>query len=122
MSKYDIGGRLGFVGDIGFTHYEVEYVIRNRQKFTNTEGSADKWAAQLRQLVALHVPVQLRHAAGADGLYPAPGIPFPLLFETAHGFVGDTGFTHFEAGFVAWNGKNFNDAEGSADKWARSPF
>lgn len=36
------------------------------------------------------------------------------------GFVGDTGFTHFEAGFVAWNGKNFNDAEGSADKWART--
>ena len=28
MSKYDIGGRLGFVGDIGFTHYEVEYVIQ----------------------------------------------------------------------------------------------
>lgn len=36
------------------------------------------------------------------------------------GFVGDTGFTHFEAEFVARSGKSFNDAEGDADKWART--
>ena len=36
------------------------------------------------------------------------------------GFVGDTGFTHFEAEFVVKSGKSFNDAEGDADKWART--
>jgi len=36
------------------------------------------------------------------------------------GFVGDEGFTHFEAEYVATNGGSFNDKEGSADKWART--
>lgn len=44
LSKYDIGGLLGFAGDIGFTHYEAEYVARLGKKFNNVEGDADKWA------------------------------------------------------------------------------
>jgi len=44
MSKYDIGSRLGFVGDIGFTHLEPEFVVRSGKDFNNVEGTADKWA------------------------------------------------------------------------------
>lgn len=44
LSKYDIGGRLGFAGDVGFTHYEPEFVVRMGKSFINTEGDADKWA------------------------------------------------------------------------------
>ena len=44
LSKYDIGGQLGFVGDIGFTHFEAEYVAMMGKNFNYTEGDADKWA------------------------------------------------------------------------------
>jgi len=44
MSKYDVGSQLGFVGDIGFTHFEAEYVVRNGKSFNDAEGDADKWA------------------------------------------------------------------------------
>jgi hypothetical protein len=44
MSKYDIGRKLGFVGDIGFTHFEAEFVALSEKSFNNAEGSADKWA------------------------------------------------------------------------------
>lgn len=36
------------------------------------------------------------------------------------GFVGDEGFTHLDAEYVASTGGKFNDKEGSADKWART--
>lgn len=44
MSKYDVGSQLGFVGDIGFTHFEAEFVARNGKSFNDAEGDADKWA------------------------------------------------------------------------------
>lgn len=44
MSKYDVGSQLGFVGDIGFTHFEAEFVVRSGKSFNNAEGDADKWA------------------------------------------------------------------------------
>lgn len=44
LSKYDIGGKLGFVGEYGFTHLEPEYVSRSNKKFNDAEGDADKWA------------------------------------------------------------------------------
>ncbi|WP_273484593.1 restriction endonuclease FokI C-terminal domain-containing protein [Desulforamulus ruminis] len=44
MSKYDIGAKLGFVGDSGFTHLDPEWIVANDFKFTNKEGDADKWA------------------------------------------------------------------------------
>lgn len=44
LSKYDIGGQLGFVGDVGFTHLEAEFVVKNGKKFNDAEGDADKWA------------------------------------------------------------------------------
>lgn len=44
MSKYDVGGQLGFVGDIGFTHFEAEFVVLNGKSFNDAEGDADKWA------------------------------------------------------------------------------
>lgn len=44
MTKYDVGSKLGFVGDIGFTHFEAEYVVRSGKSFNDAEGDADKWA------------------------------------------------------------------------------
>ena len=44
LSKYDIGSSLGFAGDIGFTHYEAEYVVRSGKSFNDCEGDSDKWA------------------------------------------------------------------------------
>ena len=44
MSKYDVGSQLGFVGDIGFTHFEAEFVVRSGKSFNDAEGDADKWA------------------------------------------------------------------------------
>lgn len=44
MSKYDVGSQLGFVGDIGFSHFEAEFVALNGKSFNNVEGDADKWA------------------------------------------------------------------------------
>lgn len=44
MSKYDVGSRLGFVGDVGFTHFEAEFVARNGKSFNDAEGDADRWA------------------------------------------------------------------------------
>ena len=44
MSKYDVGGQLGFVGDVGFTHFEAEFVVYSKKSFNNAEGDADKWA------------------------------------------------------------------------------
>lgn len=44
LHKYDVGGRLGFVGDIGFTHFEPEYVVLMGRSFNDMEGDADKWA------------------------------------------------------------------------------
>lgn len=44
LSKYVLGGGLGFVGDIGFTHYEAEDVAASGRGFDNMEGDADKWA------------------------------------------------------------------------------
>ena len=44
LSKYDVGGQLGFIGDVGFTHYEASFVIQNNKKFNDMEGDADKWA------------------------------------------------------------------------------
>jgi arginine repressor len=44
LSKYDVGSQLGFVGDVGFTHFEAEYVIQNGRRFNDAEGDADKWA------------------------------------------------------------------------------
>lgn len=43
LSKYDIGGKLGFVGDVGFTHLEPEFVARSGKQFNDAEGDADKW-------------------------------------------------------------------------------
>lgn len=44
LSKYDVGGQLGFAGDIGFTHFEPEFVVKSNKKFNDAEGDADKWA------------------------------------------------------------------------------
>ena len=44
MSKYDVGSKLGFVGDVGFTHFEAEFVARSGKSFNDAEGDADKWA------------------------------------------------------------------------------
>lgn len=44
LSKYDVGSQLGFVGDIGFTHFEAEYVALMDKSFNDKEGDADKWA------------------------------------------------------------------------------
>lgn len=44
LSKYDVGSQLGFVGDIGFTHFEAEYVASMGKSFNDKEGDADKWA------------------------------------------------------------------------------
>lgn len=44
LSKYDVGSQLGFVGDIGFTHFEAEYVATSGKEFKDKEGDADKWA------------------------------------------------------------------------------
>jgi len=44
MSKYDVGGQLGFVGDTGFTHFEAEFVAISGKSFNDAEGDADKWA------------------------------------------------------------------------------
>lgn len=44
LSKYDVGSQLGFVGDVGFTHFEAEFVARSGKKFNDAEGDADKWA------------------------------------------------------------------------------
>lgn len=44
LSKYDVGERLGFAGDIGFTHINPEWVASNGYSFNNKEGDADKWA------------------------------------------------------------------------------
>ena len=44
LSKYDVGSKLGFAGDVGFTHYEPEFVVRNGKSFNDAEGDADKWA------------------------------------------------------------------------------
>jgi len=44
LSKYDVGRQLGFVGDVGFTHYEAEFVVQSGRKFNDAEGEADKWA------------------------------------------------------------------------------
>lgn len=44
MSKYDVGSKLGFVGDIGFSHFEAEFVARSGKNFNDAEGDADKWA------------------------------------------------------------------------------
>lgn len=44
LSKYDVGGQLGFAGDIGFTHFEPEFVVRSNKSFNDAEGDADKWA------------------------------------------------------------------------------
>lgn len=43
LSKYDVGAELGFVGDVGFTHYDPYWIVNNGQSFTNKEGDADKW-------------------------------------------------------------------------------
>jgi hypothetical protein len=44
LSKYDIGEKLGIVGDEGFTHLNPSWVVSNGFKFNNKEGDADKWA------------------------------------------------------------------------------
>lgn len=44
LSKYDVGSQLGFVGDIGFTHFEAEFVALSGKSFNDAEGDADKWA------------------------------------------------------------------------------
>lgn len=44
LSKYEVGSQLGFVGDIGFTHFEAEYVALMGKSFNDKEGDADKWA------------------------------------------------------------------------------
>ena len=44
MTKYDVGAELGFVGDIGFTHYDAEFVVANNKSFNDMEGDSDKWA------------------------------------------------------------------------------
>lgn len=44
LSKYDIGMQLGFVGDIGFTHIDPQWIASQGYSFNNKEGDADKWA------------------------------------------------------------------------------
>lgn len=44
LSKYDLGGQLGFVGDTGFTHIDPYWVAKNGLSFNDKEGDADKWA------------------------------------------------------------------------------
>ena len=44
MTKYDVGAELGFVGDVGFTHYDAEFVVASNKSFNDMEGDSDKWA------------------------------------------------------------------------------
>ncbi len=44
LSKYDVGAKLGFVGDVGFTHYNPEWIVANNYNFNTKEGDSDKWA------------------------------------------------------------------------------
>lgn len=44
LSKYEVGGGLGFLGDPGFTHYTADYAAASGRGFDNMEGDADKWA------------------------------------------------------------------------------
>jgi hypothetical protein len=44
LTKYDIGEKLGFVGDEGFTHFNPVWIVANDFNFNDKEGDADKWA------------------------------------------------------------------------------
>lgn len=63
MSKYDIGSQLGFVGDIGFSHFEAEFVARNGKSFNDAEGDADKWARTILSWL-----MQVGWVVKADGI------------------------------------------------------
>lgn len=76
MSKYDVGRQLGFVGDIGFTHYEAEFVARNEKSFHNAEGDADKWA---RTIISWLTQVGWVVSAGSQDIY---GRSLPLFTTT----------------------------------------
>ena len=66
LSKYDVGGQLGFVGDIGFTHLEAEYVAQMGKRFNDKEGDADKWA---RTIISWLVQVDWAIAADSIDVY-----------------------------------------------------
>jgi hypothetical protein len=66
MSKYDIGSQLGFVGDIGFTHYEAEFVAQSGKSFNDAEGDADKWA---RTIISWLIQVGWVVEAGYKKIY-----------------------------------------------------
>lgn len=66
LSKYDVGGQLGFVGDIGFTHLEAEYVASCGASFNDKEGDADKWA---RTIIRWLVQVGWVIKASPDKIY-----------------------------------------------------
>lgn len=72
MSKYDVGSQLGFVGDIGFTHFEADFVARSGKSFNNAEGDADKWA---RTILSWLSQVDL---VVKDGNADVFGKPLPL--------------------------------------------
>lgn len=44
LSKYDVGEKLGFAGDVGFTHIDPYWVANNNYSFGDKEGDSDKWA------------------------------------------------------------------------------
>jgi arginine repressor len=76
LSKYDIGSQLGFVGDVGFTHFEAEFVAQNGKSFNDVEGDADKWA---RTIISWLVQVGWVEKGGSKELY---GKSLPLYTTT----------------------------------------
>lgn len=66
MSKYEVGSQLGFVGDIGFTHLEAEYVAMMGKSFNDKEGDADKWA---RTIISWLIQVGWVVSAGSMKVY-----------------------------------------------------
>lgn len=66
LSKYDVGRLLGFVGDVGFTHIEPEYVVRCKGSFNKKEGTADKWA---RTIISWLIQVKWVKEAGKIDVY-----------------------------------------------------
>lgn len=77
LSKYDVGSKLGFVGDVGFSHFEAEFVARSGKSFNDAEGDADKWA---RTILSWLSQVDWVVKAGSVNIL---GQPLPL-YTTAY--------------------------------------
>ena len=78
LSKYDVGSQLGFVGDIGFTHLEPEYVALMGKRFSDKEGDADKWA---RTIISWLIQVGWVKTSTSIKVYGQNLLRFTTTFE-----------------------------------------